>query len=302
VYAIQPKYSLILNVLRDQLDRFGEIDYTTNLLRTIVEQTTTAVVLNREDRRIADLAKDTRGAEVHYFGLDESLLRVFPSDDNLRGETPKPHAQVPADVTLDSFSDNRASFTLGTTHMEVSLKLNGIYNVYNAAAALAVVRSVLKDTIDIPKLTKALENVTPAFGRGESFTIEQQKLELILVKNPSGFRLGLQSFLSPGVATMIAINDNYADGRDMSWLWDVDFRSLAKEGVSQVSGVRGYDMALRLQYDDVSVDNVETKIGKALKRFISNNSDKPMRIYCTYTAMLEIRRALRKSTYVEHIA
>jgi UDP-N-acetylmuramyl tripeptide synthase len=302
VQAIQPKYSLILNVLRDQLDRFGEIDYTTNLLRTIVEHTTTAVILNREDRRIADLAHDAKGAEVHYFGLDKSLVDIFPSDDNLRGEAPKPRAKVSAGVTLDSFSENHASFSLGTTRMNVSLKLNGIYNVYNAAAALAVVHSVLKDTLDIPKLTKALENVTPAFGRGESFTIGEQKLELILVKNPSGFRLGLQSFLSPGVATMIAINDNYADGRDMSWLWDVDFRSLRDEGVSQVSGVRAYDMALRLQYDEVPVDNVETKIGKALKRFIGHNSDKPMRIYCTYTAMLEIRKELKKSTYVEHIS
>ncbi|BAS09204.1 udp-N-Acetylmuramyl tripeptide [Arthrobacter sp. Hiyo4] len=75
----------------------------------------------------------------------------------------------------------------------------------------------------------------------------------MLVKNPSGFRLGLKSFPAGGYATMIAINDNYADGRDMSWLWDVEFDSLRDGGVDQLTGSRAYDMALRLQYDDVRI-------------------------------------------------
>jgi len=98
---------------------------------------------------------------------------------------------------------------------------------------------------------------------------------------------------------MIAINDNYADGRDMSWLWDVDFVSLDAEGVAQVSGIRAYDMALRLQYDDVPIKSVDTNLKKAIKRFIANSENHPKRIYCTYTAMLAIRRNLSKITHVE---
>ena len=148
----------------------------------------------------------------------------------------------------------------------------------------------------------ALSEVTPAFGRGEVFIVDGQPLELVLVKNPSGFRLGLKSFPASGYATMIAINDNYADGRDMSWLWDVEFDDLAKAGVASVSGIRAYDMALRLQYDEVPVTDVNTDLPAALRRFIGQNKTLPKRIYCTYTAMLAIRKDLRKSTNVEVVS
>ena len=100
---------------------------------------------------------------------------------------------------------------------------------------------------------------------------------------------------------MIAINDNYADGRDMSWLWDVDFDSLRKQGVAKVSGIRAYDMALRLQYDEVPCGSVQPDISPALHSFIADNPGVPKRIYCTYTAMISIRRELAKLTDVEDI-
>ena len=100
---------------------------------------------------------------------------------------------------------------------------------------------------------------------------------------------------------MIAINDKYADGRDMSWLWDVGFDSLKPNGVSQISGIRAYDMALRLDYDEVAVSDINTDIAQALRNFLGNHPDTPKRIYCTYTAMLSIRRELAKLTAVEVI-
>lgn len=121
------------------------------------------------------------------------------------------------------------------------------------------------------------------------------------MKNPAGFRLGLASFDPAGVDAMIAINDQYADGRDMSWLWDVDFGSLAEEGVDTVSGVRAWDMALRLEHDDVPVRHVEEDLGRALAGFRSRTGDRPRRIYCTYTAMLELRRELATLTDVEDV-
>jgi UDP-N-acetylmuramyl tripeptide synthase len=145
----------------------------------------------------------------------------------------------------------------------------------------------------------SLAKVQPAFGRGETLIVDGKPCEIVLVKNPSGFRLSLSSFKPEGYATMIAINDDYADGRDMSWLWDVEFESLKPLGVQMVSGVRAYDMALRLQYDEIELSHVETKLSDALTLFLSHNSDKPKRIYCTYTAMLALRRLLAKQTAVE---
>ncbi len=91
---------------------------------------------------------------------------------------------------------------------------------------------------------------------------------------------------------MIAINDNYADGRDVSWLYDVAFDSLRGRGVAMTSGVRAYDMALRLQYDDVPVDRIEPDLDKALDTFLAVHSEEPKRIFCTYTAMMSLRRVL----------
>jgi len=302
VEAIKPRYSLLLNVLRDQLDRFGEIDVTTKMLERIAENTTDTVVLNREDPRIAGIASKLHQQNVVYFGLAPSLARLFPSDDAMRSGASSSAQTTKADVTLAALEDNKARFTLGTQSISTTLELSGIYNVYNAAAALALVRAVVGEKIDQDKLVDTLAHVTPAFGRGESLIVAGQPLEIVLVKNPSGFRLSLASFHPQGYATMIAINDNYADGRDMSWLWDVDFDSLQKSGVVTVAGIRAYDMALRLQYDEVPTKHVEPTIAKALKQFIATAGDQPKRIYCSYTAMLTVRRALAKITHVEKIS
>lgn len=303
VKTVAPRYSLLLNIMRDQLDRFGEIDTTAAMLAQIAVRTTDAVVLNREDPRVSKIAKILKQRQkVAYFGLSPELTKLFPSDDDMRSGKVAVATQIEADVVLDQLNDQEAQFIIDGKSVLVTLRLQGVYNIFNAAAALALARAVLGDTVKEKELLEALANVTPAFGRGESITIGGQPLELVLVKNPSGFRLSLSSFSPEDYATMIAINDNYADGRDMSWLWDVDFDSLKEGGVSEVSGVRAYDMALRLQYDEVTVSHVELDLSKALQHFISTAPDQPKRIYCTYTAMLAIRRELSKMTDVEVIS
>lgn len=302
VKAIPPRYSLILNVMRDQLDRFGEIDTTARMLEAIATATTEAVVLNREDQRVFDIHKTLGDQKVSYFGLSPELLSIFPNDDDLHSERVTASERPPADVLLKKYDEATATFTIGSKDITTSLKLRGVYNVFNSAAALALTRAILGSETDEQKLITSLAAVSPAFGRGEQLEVGGQPLELVLVKNPSGFRLGLRSFPPEGYATMIAINDNYADGRDMSWLWDVDFASLAAEGVAQVSGIRAYDMGLRLQYDEVPIGHIEPDLSGALRRFISQNSAMPKRIYCTYTAMLALRKELSKMTDVEVIA
>ena len=350
VKQVQPDYCLLLNVMRDQLDRFGEIDNTARLLSKAAEATTGTVVLNREDPRIARLADVTHtedGVEVRYFGLDKSLRSFFPSDDDMcttvdtesaadteasvgidlsesaeKTKNTESAEQLPADVTLLAVGDHRASFGIDGETYETGVKLEGVYNLYNAAAALAAVRAVVADAqamflpfeenvtdellrqvgisqrmIDFARSTTqsmidAASEVTPAFGRGEVIDVNGSPVELLLVKNPMGFRLSLASFAPEGCDTMIAINDEYADGRDMSWLWDVDFSSLRGTGVSMVSGVRAWDMALRLEYDQVPVNSVNTELEEAVSTFVNANPGTPKHIYCTYTAMLKTRAAL----------
>jgi UDP-N-acetylmuramyl tripeptide synthase len=219
------------------------------------------------------------------------------------------------------------------------LSLKGIYNAYNAAGALALVRSIIKcRSIDNPdaarrpvptapatrlnhidqaarlnqqdkpagnprdkRLIGALSRIKGAFGRGETVMVGDTEVELLLVKNPGGFRLSLESFDPIEHAIMIAINDEYADGRDMSWLYDVLFDKLRNQGVYMVSGVRAWDMALRLWYDEVEFDDVDPDLGRALNSFLDDDPELPHRIYCTYTAMLELRRLLASKTNVEKV-
>ncbi len=300
VQIVPPRYSLLLNVMRDQLDRFGEIDATAKMLGKIAKATTESVVMNREDSRILQITP-TLTSDVRYFGLNDSLLSHFPSDDDLHGPASKKTTRPTADVVLKDFNEKGAAFTVAGKDFVTPLKLKGVYNIFNSAAALALVHTILPEAT-MNSLIGALATVTPAFGRGEVLTVDGQSLELVLVKNPSGFRLGLESYDPEGYVTMIAINDNYADGRDMSWLWDVDFTSLAEQGVACVTGIRAYDMALRLQYDEIPVTTVEPELHLALRHFIKKYPTEPKRIYCTYTAMLALRKELAKVTRVEVVS
>ena len=304
---VPPRYSLFLNVLRDQLDRFGEIDTTAKLLHSIATETTHGVVVNRDDPRLVARAffENVDAPLVYSYGVSKKLSERFPSDDDMRGASKKLH---PVDTRtfddhteLRNISETGATLAFGGKSHDVDLKLKGIYNLQNAAGAVALVRMIIGDKLETDSMLEALSAVTPAFGRGETIMVNDQPVELILVKNPSGFRLSLQSFNTTNAAVMFAINENYADCRDKSRLWDVEFESLQAGGVDMVSGIRAYDMALRLQYDQVDIRDVDTEIPTALSSFLTHNSDKPRQIFCSYTAMLAIRRELRKITDVEAV-
>lgn len=293
VLQVKPRYVVVLNVMRDQLDRFGEVDVTTQLLQTVTQAATECVVLNRDDPRVASLAK-TLEVPVHYFGATAELHHLFVSDDDLHANPVSAQPEHAADVELAGFDGQKVAYSSHGNKHAINMQLSGVYNFLNGAAALATVKLLLPK-VDDKKLLAQLETVRPAFGRGEIIIVNGQPCELVLVKNPSGFRLSLVSFTHKGSATMIAINDDYADGRDVSWLWDVDFSGLKTAGVQMVSGARAYDMALRLQYDEVEIKQaVEPNLAKALQEFISSTPNKPKRIFCTYTSMLAIRKVLKK--------
>lgn len=357
VRTVKPRAALLLNVMRDQLDRFGEIDYTASLLHKVARATTGTVVLNADDPRLAapsfraDLRADVRG-----FAVSPQLRSVFLSDDELHDSLdgctlgqPKKDAEAKADTkaeptteapldsvkepgqgepdtadspakpakkstqpleivaTLEEMSGRHAVIDLAGHRHEVDFAIPGAHNILNATAAMGLVKELLGEHTDEQALAASAAKVTAAFGRGELLSIDGQEVELGLVKNPAGFRMSLLSAAAvrsqQPPLIMIAINDQYADGRDMSWLWDVDFTPLKQAGVSIVTGVRATDMALRLSYDDVAVGKVEADLSQALAQLVklSREQHRPIRILSTYTAMLELRSLLASYTDVEEV-
>ncbi|OLO85929.1 Mur ligase family protein [Actinomyces naeslundii] len=310
VARVRPRACLLLNVMRDQLDRFGEIDYTASLLHSIAKATSDVVVLNGDDPRLAAPAfLEDVTARVVSFGAGEDLRSLFLSDDDLRTglASPRDRGEGPGPrVTLEAINGQRATVRVDGASHEVDFAIPGVHNLINACAALGVVLEVLGEDADLPGLLATLGTVQAAFGRGEVLTLDGRPVQLSLVKNPAGFRMGLLSAAAQaqaGEVVVVAINDEYADGRDMSWLWDVDFAALRANGVTVVTGVRAWDMALRLRYDDVEVTDVEPDLRKAvaLMRRAATDADRPMRIFTTYTAMLALRSILGEMTDVEEV-
>lgn len=328
VERVRPRACLLLNVMRDQLDRFGEIDHTASLLRQVARATSEVVVTNADDPRLGSAAfADGLDARVVGFATGRELASLFVSDDDLRaGPDPSPSpltppqeaGSLPVRVRLESLTGRRATISVDGVPHTVVFSLPGIHNQLNACAALALVLEVLGAQADLPVLLAELTRIQPAFGRGEVVTLDGAGVELSLVKNPAGFRMGLlsaqQAQRSAGGETiMIAINDEYADGRDMSWLWDVDLTSLRDSGVAVVTGVRAWDMALRLAYEEVPVGQVVEDLGEgltALRQALAatrEREDAPdgpgrrARVFTTYTAMLELRHRLGGLTEVEEV-
>jgi UDP-N-acetylmuramyl tripeptide synthase len=254
-------------------------------------------VLNADDRRVRALAGRT-GATVRYFGFDPALRELFPEDDELYGagaeEAPDPDTALPATALLVSIDDGRAGIRVGDEVHTAALQAQGYHNALNATAAVALVHGLLGDA-DVSATMASLASTEPAFGRGEIVHHRGREVCLQLVKNPAGFRHGLRLFRPDrhGVV-VIAINDDYADGRDISWLWDVSFRALDDPAVTVIaSGARADDMALRLKYDDVPVATIEPALGAAVEEATTRcDPERAVLVYCTYTAMLELRRPL----------
>jgi UDP-N-acetylmuramyl tripeptide synthase len=281
--------------MRDQLDRFGEIDTTARLLGKVAAATTAHVVLNRDDERIAALAADTP-AEVSYYGVTPALRELFPNDEELYGG-PVHVSQTPAVVELQTLprpDQPGATLRINGTDCTVVLRAEGPHNAQNACGAAALALTFGFDTATI---ASGLAKVSPAFGRGQTFTVDDRQVTLQLVKNPAGFRQTLRT-LDAGApdAVVVAINDDYADGRDVSWLWDVDFAAWAAlPSRRSTSGTRAADMAVRLRYDEVAVDEIEPDLEKALRAAVAAVPPQGrVVVFSTYTAMWELHGALER--------
>ncbi len=304
---VKPLATTVTNVMRDQLDRYGEIDKTADLIGDCVALSEGAI-LNADDLPVARLS-DRLGpdATVTYYGVDASLRSALPTDAELLGNTDESDSSgdmIEKDVILKSVKPPNISIELEDEEYFTEIELEGVHNALNAAAAVATVWHTVGDSLDINKTISALREVKPAFGRGEKITLQDRTVHIALAKNPGGFNQNVRTFIKEKTrVVLILVNDNYADSRDVSWLWDVNLDVLKESAPTViVGGSRAYDMALRLQYMNIVVDAVDTDIEVALEEALSaGESTDDITVFPTYTAMLELRKILRRYSEVDDI-
>jgi UDP-N-acetylmuramyl tripeptide synthase len=298
VQQVKPRWVLALNVSRDQLDRFGEVDTIASYLKEAMKESGEGIVTNAQDPNLLNLGRqisEGKKLKLSLFGSSKSLAEYFPTDFELAAvakigkaaDQANPHINV----ELAAFDGQDVTYKINGHKYSAKLKLTGQHNFLNGAAALALCQQLLPNT-DPQVLMDRLAKVEGAFGRGEKYRLKNgAEIELVLVKNPASFTQALSSYRTRKTNLMIAINDNIADGRDVSWLWDVNFEPLSGN-VSLTSGKRAADMALRLSYDDIKVQAIEADLSKAIK--LLSKMDGPKVILSTYTAMLQLYRLLTK--------
>lgn len=302
VNYVRPRGLVALNVMRDQMDRFGEIDATARLIAKTAESVSEFLVLNANDPRIAVISKSKADAKTVWFGHHEELVRHFVSDDqHHHGDAIEFYEAAEPDVELRTFEGSEVNVKVGSQTLAFRPKLEGGHNALNLTAALAAFTAVCSD-YSKDALIHDLENISPAFGRGEQIILKNGcRIHLQLVKNPSGFTHSLRILQNKRFDLIgIAINDDYADGRDVSWLWDVEFHDVAEHGSPVIcAGIRGNDMALRILYENGEVEEVITEDRIFIDKLVSQGqSDEDYIIFCTYTSMLSLRKLLKKHSTV----
>ena len=326
----------VLNLFRDQLDRYGELAYTAKVIASAFPDLPASgtVVLNADDPLVASLG---RGAKRPvYFGVEDpaldtgTLQHIADSKDcpicgtALRYEAvyfghvgvyrcpncsfTRPELAYRATrIRMDGPEGTSFLLTTPEGEHEARIGLPGLYNVYNALAAAAVAGET---GVRAEIIVRGLEEFGGAFGRVKRVRAGDKEVFLLLITNPVGFNEILRTFVASPAApeagatnarhVLIAINDNHADGRDVSWLWDVDFEMLAGKDETRfsVSGIRAQDMAVRLKYAELPVNDVIPDRKEALLSALEATSPGEMLyVLPTYTAMLEIRQTLSDLGY-----
>ena len=328
--ALSPRAVVLGNLFRDQLDRFGELEAIADSWDGLLASSPARAILNADDPLLADLGRERAEDAVLYFGVDDDRLALpglghaadakhcrrcgspYVFDAVYLGHLGHYHCPgcgatrpapslVASDVVLHGVRS--AGFTLTTPvgTARVELALPGLYNVYNALAAAA-----LGCALEVPleAVVAGLGATRPAFGRAETLRLAtgragaERELGILLVKNPAGANEVLRTLaLEPGRHDLLGVlNDQIADGRDVSWIWDADFELLAdRVGSAVCSGSRAADLAARLKYAGVEPARIriEPELPRALDAALaSGEAAHPLYALPTYTAMLALRELL----------
>ncbi|MGI8419371.1 MAG: MurT ligase domain-containing protein [Candidatus Levyibacteriota bacterium] len=296
---VAPDYLVLLNLFRDQLDRYGEINAIAkkwhDKLATISEKT--KLILNADDPQIAYLGVvASKARQSHYFGLNETQKKQTQhAADSV--SCPKCGSQLIFAETTFSHLGNWHCKHCGLKRPVVqqdtfaNYPLSGAYNKYNTNAAVLVLKQVgLKDA----QISEAFRDFKPAFGRQEIITYQNRNVQIFLSKNPTSFNQSFATIKELGATTLLLVlNDRIPDGRDVSWIWDTDLTGIEKFQQIIIAGDRVYDMALRVKYEDYKCYKTYEKLGDAIAEGIQNVDEKEtLYILPTYSAMLESRKIL----------
>ena len=321
---LHPRALLLSNLFRDQLDRYGELETIADRWADVVSGLAgrSDLVLCADDPLVADLGRERPG--VTYFGVEDDSLALpglqhaadskhcrrcghaYAYDAAYLAHlghyhcpscgARRPAPQVVAErVQLRGVRDSRFTLSSPAGTAEVELPLPGLYNVYNALAAAALCLTL---GIELDEVVAGLNAVSAAFGRAEKVEISGRPVSILLVKNPAGANEVLRTLAleEPGLDVLGILNDNIADGRDISWVWDADFELLAPRLRRMTcSGTRAAELALRLKYagtDPGRLHVVEDDVA-ALEAAVGAGEG-PLYVLPTYTAMLELHELLAR--------
>ena len=313
--AIDCQSIVVTNLYRDQLDRYGELDKTAKLITQGIKEKNSQAILNADDPNVCNIPcsadkiyyglnykADKTNSEISYcpecgneiyYGSTETLFFTWHCP-NCNYHRPQP------DIFADQIQilPDSSTFTISTKEesVNVHLPLPGIFNVYNATAAGAAAFSlgVKTETIKL-----GLEKYKTLFGRSEKLVIHERTVIIQLIKNPAGASKSLLSLANSHCSkVLIAINDNFADGRDVSWLWDADFEVISDLNVSFiVSGQRAQDMSVRLKYAGIAenkincIPSLSLAFSTALEQMPPNDT---LWVLPTYTALLEMQGIIKQ--------
>ena len=322
VPQIRPNVLLLSNLFRDQLDRYGELDAIVSRWKTVADSGQAgALVLNSDDPSIAALAEGLSPRPV-FFGLrDESVASeqvqhaaeqiVCPACESpleYRSWTvghlgsyrcpscgwARPDADVFATgIELHGLSGSRFVLEAAGERRAIEIPLPGLYNVYNAVGAAA---AALAGGCRLDSVVQSLGATTAVFGRAETVSVDGRECSILLVKNPAGANEVIRTVgIEPGSHDcLFVLNDQIADGRDVSWIWDADFEEMAGcVGTATCSGSRAVEMAMRLKYAGVEEGRISIvpNLSEALAAAAAGEGERLL-VLPTYTAMLELRELL----------
>jgi lipid II isoglutaminyl synthase (glutamine-hydrolysing) len=332
---LDPRLIVLGNLFRDQLDRYGELERLADEWAMLVSERAghTGFALNADDPLIADLGRDghlARRPGVTYFGIEDAaqalaaFQHAFDAKHCRRCGAPyvyerafvghlghyscpscgadRPEPEIAATrIALEGMNGSRITVRTPEGQVELRLPLPGLYNVYNALAALAASARL---GIPVADAAGALASMEAVFGRVETIRIGETDVSILLIKNPAGANEVLRTVLQeasangedPGLDLWIALNDRIADGHDVSWVWDADFELLAGHVRDVVcAGTRAPEMAVRLKYAGLPPASiaVEEAIDRSLDRAVEKAGSRLFALP-TYTALLELRTLLAK--------
>lgn len=328
---LNPRVTVVTNLFRDQLDRYGEVDTVAERWRASLKRLPASAILalNADDPAVAALSDDNPGRSLFY-GVESTPThentdtlrqvidtRTCPRCRALLDFSPRfyshvghwscpncgfsrPQPQVSARVISAGVEQSRFELSTPMGSGEVTLALPGLYNVYNALAAAAAGVAV---GVDLPAIIDGLSRFTAAFGRAEVIPVEGRNVRILLTKNPTGLNEVLRALASDTSSgrkhLLMLLNDRAADGEDVSWIWDADFEQLAGTTTGlTASGGRALDLALRLKYAGEEPQHVDQDVGAALTWALEQTPQgETLYIIPTYTAMLAVRGELERRGY-----